>query len=217
MTEILPGFRREHGLLWPDYDRQCAAATFSEVGELLPAILGHVRQRRVCVQAGGNCGQLVIGLAEAFGAVYTFEPDPRNFVALTVNTAHLAKVSRFQAALGSERGLRGMADGDPAFAGVNCGAGYMAGPGRIPTLGIDDLGLTACDLIVLDVEGGELSAVRSAFYTICACQPVIVIEDKGLGPQFYGEAPHAAATWLTERRGYRCAAHVGRDLVMAPC
>jgi FkbM family methyltransferase len=211
----LDGYRREHGLLWPNYDRQCAAVTFTEVRDLLPVIEAHAQRRRVAVQAGGNCGQLVIGLSALFEVVYTFEPDPRNFVALTINTAHLPNTFRYQAALGSERGQRGMADGDGAFAGINCGALYMQGPGRIPTLAIDDLALAACDLVALDIEGGELSALKSAERTIEAFRPVIVIEDKGLGSSFYGEPAHAAAGWLAER-GYRLAANVGRDLVMIP-
>jgi FkbM family methyltransferase len=216
MTDTLAGFRRERELLWPDYDRQCAAVSFDEVAALLPVVAGHVGTRRVAVQAGGNCGQLVIGLARMFENVYTFEPDRRNFVALTVNTAALHNVFRYQAALGSGRCLRGMADGDDAFLGVNCGALYMAGPGRIPTLEIDDLALPICDLVMLDVEGGELSALVSGSETIRACRPVIVLEDKGLGATFYGEAPRAAAGWLETTFGYRCAGKTGNDMVMVP-
>src|SRR5688572_21888165 len=110
---VLSGFRRERGLLWPAYDRRCAEVTFEETDRALPRVLELVSQRRVAVQAGGNCGQLVRPLAEAFVAVYTFEPETRNFVALTVNTAHLPNVFRYQAALGAFGGeLRGMADGD---------------------------------------------------------------------------------------------------------
>jgi FkbM family methyltransferase len=214
----LKGYRRERGLLWPDYDHRCAEVTFAEVAAALPRVLEMVNDRRVVVQAGGNCGQMVRLLAEAFEAVYTFEPDPQNFVALTINTAHLPNVFRYQAAVGACRwyGPRGMVDGDAKFPGANCGALYMAGEGKVPTIYIDDLGLRICDLMMLDVEGGERSAIESAEITIGRCRPVIVIEDKGLGAQFYGEEPHAAERRLAEHHGYRRAARIKNDTVMVP-
>lgn len=212
----LNGFRRERGLLWPDYDRRCAEVTFAETDDGLPRVLQHVEHRRIVVQAGGNCGQMVRPLAAEFGAVYTFEPDPKNFVALTVNTAHLLNVFRFQAALGIQRGPRGMADGDGRFPGVNCGALYMSGLGIIPTVRIDDLGLLTCDLILLDIEGSERAAVAGAAATIARCRPVIVIEDKGLGTKFYGEGQDEAEAHLIERHGYRRAARIRNDTVMVP-
>jgi FkbM family methyltransferase len=212
----LTGFRRERGLLWPDYDRRCAEVTFSETDDAVPRLASWLGHRRVAVQAGGNCGQLVRQLAAGFEAVYTFEPDPRNFVALTVNTAHLANVYRYQAALGLMRGLRGMADGDDKFPGVNCGALYVSGEGRVPVLKVDDLGLPACDLLMLDVEGGELRALQSAEQTIAQHRPLAVIEDKGLGARFYGERPHAAEQWMVERHGYRRATRIKNDTVLVP-
>lgn len=209
------GFRREHGLLWPDYDRRCAEVTFREVEDLVPRLDALLPDRHTAVQAGGNCGQLVRQLAEHFAAVYTFEPDSRNFVALTVNTAHLTNVYRYQAALGLMRGTRGMADGDGKFPGANCGALYVSGEGHVPTLRIDDLGLQSCDLLMLDIEGGELSALQSAKATIVRHRPLVVIEDKGLGARFYGEQPHAAETWLGEQ-GYRSDGRIRNDTVMVP-
>lgn len=218
-TELaLSGYRRELGLLWPDYDRRCAQVTFAETDAALPKVLGYVVDRRVVVQAGGNCGQMVGPLAAEFGVVYTFEPDPRNFVALAVNTASLSHVFRFQAALGArdERGrLRGLQNGDRAHPD-NCGAWYMSGDGLIPTLAIDDLGLSVCDLLLLDIEGAELPALRGAGETIAHCRPVIVIEDKGLGVQFFGQAPHAAQAHLIEAHGYRRAARIKNDTVLVP-
>jgi FkbM family methyltransferase len=151
-----------------------------------------------------------------FGTVYSFEPDPLNFVALTVNTADLPNVFRYQAALGIERGaLRGLKNGDRKFP-ANCGAWYVEGEGSIPTLAIDDLGLAACDMILLDVEGGEYSALRSAHETIARCKPVVMIEDKGLGETFYSERPGAAVTLLIKEHGYRIAAHYKNDKVLVP-
>lgn len=109
-----------------------------------------------------------------------------------------------------------MAGGDRHFPDTNCGALYMRGAGHIPALAIDDLGLTICDLVMLDIEGGEFSALRSGTKTIAACRPVIVIEDKGLGARFYGEQVHAAEAWLADGHGYRRAARIRNDTVLIP-
>lgn len=210
----IAGFRRERGLLWPAYDERCAQVTFSETDHALPQILAHVQQRRVVVQAGGNCGQMARELAPLFEQVYTFEPDPLNFVALTVNTAAHRNVHRYQAVLGCQRDLVSLRQGDARFP-ANCGALYAGPFGPIPTLRIDDLGLEVCDLILLDVEGAERVALGGAEVLLENTQPVVVIEAKGLGTRFYGELADAAESYLIER-GYRRAQKIKADLVMVP-
>lgn len=212
----LKGYRLEGGLLWPDYDRQCANVTFRETAETISR-LQDMPRRRVCVQAGGNCGQLVRELAGLFEAVYTFEPDGRNFAALAVNTASCTNVFRFQAALGEDeaRGvLRGMGNGDDKHPDDNCGALFMSGVGRIPTLTVDDLGLTDVDLLMLDIEGGELAALRGARRTIFASNPLIVFESKGLGAKFYGEPASGPEEYLSRMHHYRVRERLRIDTVM---
>jgi FkbM family methyltransferase len=214
----LKGYRIENGLLWPDYDRRCAEVTFRETAETVARVRA-MPSRRVCVQAGGNCGQLVRELAGLFEAVYTFEPDPQNFVALSVNTADCPNVFRFQAALGDDatRGvLRGMANGDDRHPDDNCGALFMSGRGLIPTLEIDDLALTAVDLIMLDIEGGELAALRGARRTICTSNPLVIFESKGLGAKFYGEQASGPEEYLSRMHHYRVRERLKIDTVMEP-
>lgn len=218
MALEIPGFRREQGLLWPNYDRRCAQVTFRETGENIALIRARVPNYRVAVQAGGNCGQLVRPMSELFEAIYTFEPDLQNFVALTVNTADRANVYRFQAGLGNaeDRGdLKGMAQGDRAHAD-NCGAYYISGSGHIPMLAIDDLALSDVDLIMLDIEGAELNALQGAADTIRRCQPIIVFEEKGLGERHYGNAVDAAERYLAETHGYIRLERRKIDVVMGP-
>jgi FkbM family methyltransferase len=213
----LTGYRREQGLLWPSYDTRCAEVTFRECEAILPRLLPHVPRRRAVLQAGGNCGQLVRMLAGEFGAVYTFEPDARNFVALTVNTAEWQNVFRYQAALGEKATqLRGMASGDKHFPDVNCGALYMNGGGLIPTLTIDHLALPELDLVFLDIEGGERAALAGGAETLDRCRPIVVIEDKGLGGQFFGEHPGAAELHLIQRHGYKRLARIRHDTILGP-
>jgi hypothetical protein len=50
------------------------------------------------------------------------------------------------------------------------------GPGAIPVLSIDQLGLDNCDLIHLDIEGGEYDALMGAEQTIKQFRPLICLE-----------------------------------------
>lgn len=193
------------GLWWPSKDIECRPSVEGTVDDLR-VILAAVRHRRVAVQAGGNVGVWPKALAKEFNAVYTFEPDWLNFRCLSLNVTE-PNVVKLQAALGFERGLIDLAR-DPA----NCGAHYVDGKGMVPTLRIDDLGLEACDLIALDVEGYELNALRGAHDTIRKFRPVIVCEDKGLSEK-YGSKQGEIETYLNAAHGYRIAARVHRDIV----
>jgi FkbM family methyltransferase len=215
----LKGYRREHGLLWPDYDIRCADVTFWETEENISLIRARCGRRRTAIQAGGNCGQLVREMAGLFGAVYTFEPNLENFVALTVNTAGLQNVFRIQAGLsnaGSRGQLSGMGNGDDKFPDTNCGALYLSGPGKIPLLTIDDLGLYDVDLVMLDIEGAEFPALQGAGKTIECSRPVVIFEEKRLGEKFFGHSARAAENYLRDAHGYRVLERRKIDTVMGP-
>jgi FkbM family methyltransferase len=207
MDVDLKGFRTERGLIWPGDDTECAAVVFDTAVDLEHA-LPHVRDRSVCVQAGGNCGVWPRWLADRFGLVLTFEPDHRNFTALAANTHDKSNVIRFQAALGSAPRLVGL----EREAG-NCGAHWVSGAGNMPTLRIDDFALPSCGLICLDIEGAEIDALKGAVNTIGTHAPVIVIEDKGLSERF-GYRKGDAEMWLASLFGYRVIARPHRDVVL---
>jgi FkbM family methyltransferase len=128
----------------------------------------HVKSPGIMVQAGGNCGHYVRQFSQRFDTVYTFEPDPLNFLCLTLNCGN--NVIKTQACLGNEN----------KFVSINrksdAGAIYVTGQGNIPTMRIDDMHLPSCDLIQLDIEGYELFALQGAQRTIEQYHPVIMIE-----------------------------------------
>jgi len=132
--------------------------------------------RQVAVQAGGNLGLFPKRLAALFETVYTFEPAADLFAMLQANAPE-PNIIKFQAALGDQRQLvatsRHRRDGKP---NNHEGITHIAGPGRIPTLRIDDLGLAICDWILLDLEGWELFALRGAHETIARCRPTLTVE-----------------------------------------
>lgn len=167
--------------------------------------LQHVKGRSVCVQAGGNCGVYPSKLSEHFGAVYTAEPDVDNFSCMALN-ASKDGIYAFRAAFGAKAGTIGLHKVEG-----NAGAHWIAGKGTIPVVTIDSLGLPACDLIALDVEGAELIALMGAEATIKAHRPTIITEDKGHISRF-GQQPQEMHRWLTER-GYQNTAIAGRDRI----
>lgn len=199
--------RTERGLVWPAKDRECARAVFGTVSDMDFAI-DLCPRKLVAVQAGGNCGVWPMYLADKFRAVYTFEPDPLNFYCLAQNVM-AANVVKFQAALGCVPERMDLAR-DPR----NIGAHYVDGTGILPVMRLDDLHLTECDYICLDVEGYELDAIRGARETITRCSPVIQLEDKGLSTK-YGHDKGAVVEYLLAAHGYTVRKEIHRDFILA--
>lgn len=208
--DIPKGYRIERGLLWPERDTKCAAVVF-DMAEDLKIVLTYVRERDVVVQAGGNCGVWPRALAPLFSTVYTFEPDKTNFGALAFNTVDFPNVIAMNAALGMHRGMVSMFTEQREL--HNCGALFVKPGGRVPTLRVDDLALTACDLLYLDIEGFELDALRGASATLDAFGPVVALEDKGLSER-YGISKGEAETWLAREHGYKVRQRVHRDVIL---
>ena len=145
--------------------------------EVLAAALKLVPGRTACLQAGGNLGIFPKYLAREFATVYTFEPDAVLFGSLTRNAPEL-NIVKIQAALGCYRMPVRMecSRRDKSGRAVHEGLTHVAGPGAIPSIMIDDLGLPVCDLIYLDVEGWEFFALSGALETVRRCRPVIAVE-----------------------------------------
>ena len=196
-----------NGFRWPTRDTECRKAVFSETAKLDKA-LGYVATRQVCVQAGGNCGVFPKHLSPLFRVVYTFEPHPENFHCLAHNVPE-SNVVKIQAALGEQHGMIHLELTEREK--TNYGAFYMRDGGDIPVLLVDDLHLDACDLLVLDIEGAELQALRGAAHTIRKFRPVILLEEKGLSSR-YGERP--VERWCSQQ-GYRVVERMLRDIILA--
>lgn len=157
------------GWVWPTKDYACWDWLQNEK-DLPSRIFKKCINKRVVVQAGGNCGFYVKQYAELFDVVYTFEPDPQNFFCLSQNVEN-SNVIKFQACVGDAHQLVGI-----THKKANVGVGHVNGVGIFPTLKIDDLNLEVCDLIHLDIEGYELFAIKGAVETINRCSPIIALE-----------------------------------------
>lgn len=197
----------EDGLLWPAGDNRCRRKVLGSCDGMDVAI-GYCRNKEIVVQAGGNGGIWPRRLSGIFKSVYTFEPDYDNFTALAYNTAGLKNVFRFQAALGDKIDFV-----DLYRYPDNNGAHYVDGAGIVPVTTIDSLGLKACDLIYLDVEGYELHALKGAKFTINKFFPVIAFEHKKLMER-YGVQRADVTGWLESTFGYKIVDKVRKDVVM---
>lgn len=209
------GTHYRDGWVWPIADVRGWPVIREEAAHF-PEILAHVPadRRRVAVQAGGNCGLMVRPIADAFDEVTTLEIDWLNYRCLCANVpdAHVTKL------------LAGLGSGARSWAGMmasvdNCGARRVMteaemrehGNGSAIIVTVDGLTLPVLDLLMLDVEGYELHALRGAAETIERCRPVIVVELVGHAA-VYGISDEEIVGWLGER-GYVCKAQVMRDSV----
>ena len=181
---------------WPSGDTRLAGDIHS-LTDLDSAVFPLIKNKRIAVQAGGAMGMWAKRMAQEFEIVYTFEPTPQSFHCLVSNCPE-ENIVKMQAALGEKPGLIKM--GDPERA-TNYGAFYCQKGGYIPTIRIDDLGLDGCDLLMLDIEGYELFALKGARETIAKYRPVIVLEDKGCSSRF-GINRGALQHYLTEKHKY---------------
>lgn len=193
------------GYLFPAADQHCAPAVLEEYKSVDEA-LKFVKERNVCVQAGGNVGVWADYLAQKFGEVWTFEPDLENYLCLIRNVG--SGVFPFWAALGHKPMSVSM-NREPANAGAHS---VNLNGGRVPVLTVDELELTDCNLMALDCEGYEPFVIEGARETIKRFKPVLMIEDKDIS-RHYGKREG----WPErEIAGYKLAAKTRRDVILIP-
>lgn len=146
----------------------------------------------ICLDIGGNVGQMAIGLSRYFGKVYTFEPAKPLYDCLVKNLTQFSapNVKAYNVGLSDQKAVipyklkfdrcgtsRFMSDEEIA-------ADYHKKPTdlyefyEIPVRTLDSYGFTKVDLMKLDVEGWEAHVLRGAVKTIETARPVIVAEWK---------------------------------------
>jgi FkbM family methyltransferase len=197
--------KREHGWWLPDSHTAGLDTCLVHASEL-GLVLRHMGGRRgQCVQAGGFVGVYPVFLAGWFESVLTFEAEPDNFECLWRNlqARGATRVTPSHAALWSDFGQVGMEPG-----GAEMGRSRVGGAGTVPAVPLDNWPIYRLDLLMLDVEGSELHALRGAERLIVQHKPVVVIEENGLGEPCEG--------WLVAR-GYRAHDRIHKDTVYLPC
>lgn len=213
--------------LWAQWQREAV--------EHLDLAMPFVKQRRCCLQGGGNLGLYPRMLVERYGFehVVTFEPDAVNMECLTANIAPVAaKVTAINAGLGARAGKAAWSrasehkPGWHKIAPIGCRSKYVHG--QIEIVAIDETTLPVdhedVDFISLDIEGSELEALKGSEQTIARCRPVILFEDMGRSRHAsfrkrstvaYGNAPGSVQRWLADR-GYRFVTACQNDEIWIP-
>lgn len=190
---MIPQVQLKEGWYWPVKDQKCWPWLQREK-DLPKTLAAYSPNKRVMIQAGGNCGFYTKAYGEMFQHVYTFEPDPLNFYCLSLNLPE-PHIYKQQACLGDKHKLV-----EITTSKANIGAYSVdvnAKSGFIPTLMIDDLALDICDMIHLDVEGWEFPALKGAIETIKRCKPVIALEWMNHGAKF-GFPQEDIERWLKD-------------------
>jgi len=165
---------KEGGWAWPISDENSWKYQ-NEYSDLVNYILPHLKNKTVMIQAGGNCGYILNTFVNHFDYIYTFEPDPINFYCLNQNITS-KNVIKMQCCLGSNNKPVNVEQLIRPDRPNDTGGVHIAGDGYIPSIKIDDLNLTDCNLIQLDVEGYELNALLGGIETIKKYKPVLCIE-----------------------------------------
>ncbi len=196
--------RLVEGLWWPDEDKHARQAIIGTLRDVDLAV-ARCRGRKVCIQAGGDCGVWANHLANSFEQVWTIEPDLENYLCLLRNISN-QNIKPLWAALGDKRQIVGMVR-DPE----NIGAHRVSEGSEVLQLTIDYLQLEACDLIVLDIEGPEYHALQGARKTIEKFKPVLMIEDKGQS-ETYG----IPKGWSQNVPGYNVIKRIHQDTILVP-
>jgi FkbM family methyltransferase len=196
---------------WPRNDKVTPEIVLRESSRI-PEYLRHCKQRRVCVQAGGNCGVYAQILSFSFKEVLTFEPDQENWECLEKNVTAL-NVRKYNAALGEkESKVQTWREDKERF---NYGATLVKESAiGTDTIMLDSLELQVLDFLFLDVEGSELPALKGAKKTILELKPVVSVEIKGLGRHF-GYTDENLMRWMRDC-GYNECARLGRDVIFKP-
>lgn len=210
MTRAVQGLGRSW--LWPDADRECIKVIFDWLPDMTRAVR-FCGQKRTAIQAGGNMGVWPWELSKVFKRVVTAEPDPECFALMKQNLEGVANIDVYPCALLEHPGHVAM-----MIEESNRGAQWTHpvqnyGPNAIPAVTIDHFHVDDCDLIYLDIEGAELSALKGARETIKRSHPVIAIEDKNLSIRF-GTSKYDAEKWLEHTFGYKVVARPHNDVVL---
>jgi FkbM family methyltransferase len=200
-------FNRKHWY-WPDIDEKLIQV--NDWVRDADLALKYIKNKNVCVQAGGACGVWPAYLSTHFKKVITFEPVKDNYDCLKLNTEEIENISFFNAALGDKNTGNVSMNLDRCEKN-NAGAYYMTDGGKIPCTYIDKLKLKACDFIALDIEGFEHLALMGAENTIIKYKPVIMLEEKPLPHLKNNEHLYAREYLLS--MGYKQVDQIHRDAV----
>jgi FkbM family methyltransferase len=206
---------------WQIDDPRTAVACLVATGTYEPIetkILEHIAKRsKVVVDIGANVGYYSVELAKLLdteGELLSFEPVEASFCQLRKNVElnHLEKTVRaFQ--LGLSNAISETRIFLPRISGSSAASLRILHPDeefesqniKISTLDyvVSSLGLTDCNLIKIDVEGGELQVIEGGIETISKFKPIVFAELLRKWSKAFSYNPNRVLQLLQEL-GYSC-------------
>ena len=144
-----------------------------------------VQPGSLVVEVGANLGAHTVFLARHVtpsGTVVAFEPQRIIFQTLCANLAlnSIRNVFCFQQAVGAKRGSLVVPPLDYTrennFGGLHLGS-YQTGE-TVQVMRLDDVVLTACHFLKIDVEGMEREVIEGATELITRFKPVMYVENE---------------------------------------
>lgn len=175
------------------------------------ALCQKLGRQRTAIDVGGHAGTWSMNMVRHFAHVHAFEPVAEHRECFEANvTAENATL--YACALGDRAGTVSMdlERGNTGNSSVSTGAG-----GDIELKTLDSFGFENVDFIKTDVEGFELAVLMGAAQTISRWRPVVIVEQKRRMSEKYG-FPMLSAVQFLKDQGYKVAADLGGDYLMAP-
>jgi FkbM family methyltransferase len=167
---------------------QSVSGPIIATGTWEPHVAGVIRKflapGSVFVDIGANVGwhtALASRVVGAAGEVFAFEPNPDNarLIAHTIEHNGLTNVRLFPLALADSVGFaafRSAIGSNGGFLGRGESGSIDPSVTIVPTMRLDDIGLTRIDVIKIDVEGAEPIVFRGGLEALGQLQPVVVFE-----------------------------------------
>lgn len=171
----------------------------------LALVWTHTPHYGTVLHAGGHLGFLSLALAQRFQQVYVYEAAADNYAWLAQNVAEEPRIHATYGALG---------DGQPvALIRHKYSATHHArGPGNVPCYRIDAICPPGLDVLLLDLEGGEMVALHHAQETLHRWRPLLIVEEWPRWHRRYNRQAGDVARYVA-RWGYQQIAAAGMDLV----
>jgi len=173
----------------------------------LAVIRAGVPPGKTILDLGAHTGTVAIPAAEAGYRVMAVEASPQNVERLlaAVVSKGLDRLFVLQTAVTDHQGEVDFLE-DGAQGHITDAA--TSGTVRIPATTVDELwarnGYPDVDFVKLDLEGGEVAALRGMSDLLASSPPPpLLCESNGPRLAAYGETPNTLLTLLA-RRGYRC-------------
>lgn len=149
----------------------CASAGLVHDPYMAASVAKGIKPGDVVVNGGAHWGTLAKPLIDAGATVYAFEP---NFESIDCLRHNVPKANIIPVALGSHFSLGSYIRLESA--GMGYVTKFTPGHDCVLVLPLDAFQFSDVKLILMDVEGSELSALMGAKDTIARCKPVLIME-----------------------------------------